>query len=835
MGSLAQDLRFATRSLARRPGFAAVAVLTLALGIGANSAIISVADAVLLRDPPWAEPDRLALILGRRAAAGADRLPLSFPNFADFAERARSFDGIAAWNSSPGTTLPLTGRGEAEQVRYAAVSASLFDVLGVRPAIGRGFSTGDDVEGAAVVVVGHDFWVRRLGADPDAIGAPLRLDGRMYTVIGVLPADFRFIEWPAPPQVWLPLMADPSVPVGNRSPRWARGASYLGVVGRLSADASLASAQAEIDALARAIAAENPGMNRDLSFRVVALREQVVGGLRATLRLLLAAVALVLLIACANVANLLLARGAGRAREIAVRFALGASRRRVVAQLLAESLVLATAGGLLGVVFAAWAVDLLAANPFAAPDPFVPFAVDPARIGIDGRVLAFTLLLTVLTAALFGLAPALHGARRAPFDALREGGRASPSPAARRARDVLVIAEVALAVPLLTGAALLVTSLTRLQRVDAGFDPGSTVAAELDVRGGRYATPAHVAAFYDALLARVAAIPGVAAAGAVERLPLTGPQQSTDFRIEGEAPVEAGARPNVAYASVTPGALATLRVPLRAGRAFSGADDAQAARVALINEAAAARFFPGVDPVGRRIALTVEALRFGPDGPPAIDFDSAFREIVGVVADVRHEGLAVPPQPAFYVPFAQRPQGDMSVVVRAAAGTVGLAGALREAVRAVDRDQPVVAMTTLDDVVARALGAPRLRTHLLSTFALLAAALAAIGLYGVLAFAVSQRMHELGVRIAFGARPREIFGLVTARALRLAATGIVLGVIAAAALTRLLASLLFEVDPLDPLAFAAAPALLLAVALLASIGPARRATRVDPLVALRAE
>jgi putative ABC transport system permease protein len=450
-------------------------------------------------------------------------------------------------------------------------------------------------------------------------------------------------------------------------------------------------------------------------------------------------------------------------------------------------------------------------------------------------VLAFTLLLTILTAALFGLAPALHGARRAPFDALREGGRASPSPAARRARDVLVIAEVALAVPLLTGAALLVTSLTRLQRVDAGFDPGSTVAAELDVRGGRYATPAHVAAFYDALLARVAAIPGVAAAGAVERLPLTGPQQSTDFRIEGEAPVEAGARPNVAYGSVTPGALATLRVPLRAGRAFSGADDAQAARVALINEAAAARFFPGVDPVGRRIALTVEALRFGPDGPPAIDFDSAFREIVGVVADVRHEGLAVPPQPAVYVPFAQRPQGDMSVIVRAAAGTVGLAGALREAVRAVDRDQPVVAMTTLDDVVARALGAPRLRTHLLSTFALLAAALAAIGLYGVLAFAVSQRMHELGVRIAFGARPREIFGLVTARALRLAATGIVLGVIAAAALTRLLASLLFEVDPLDPLAFAAAPALLLAVALLASIGPARRATRVDPLVALRAE
>jgi putative ABC transport system permease protein len=832
--SFGQDLRFGMRTLAQRPGFAAVAVATLALGIGANSAVFSVADAVLLRDPPFARPERIVLVWQGSPSAGYAQLPVSYPNFADLREYSRAFESIAAWNSSPETTLPMTGAGEPGQVRYAAVSPALLDVLGVAPALGRNFLAEEGREGDRVVLLTDAFWRRVFNGDPRAIGASIRLGGASWTVVGVLPADLRFVTWPDDPEIWLPLRSDPSLPVGNRSPLWARGAAFLGVVARLRDGITIADADADVREVGRRIVEENPGTNPDRTFDVVPLREQLAGNARPTLLLLLAAVGLVLLIACANVASLLLARGLSRRHEIAVRFALGASRRRVLRQLLTESLLLAFAGGALGVLLAIWAVEAVALHPLSAADPFVPFAIDPATVGVDARVLGFTVALTMFTAALAGVLPAVRASRTPPFGALRDQ-RAGGSHDATRIRDALVAAEVALATLLLVDAGLLVSSLVRLQRVDPGFDAAGVIAMDIDLPSSKYGDAVRVDAFYGELLARAAAIPGVQAAGAIEKLPLTGPQQSTDFRIAGEVPPEPGTRPNLEYASITPGALAALDVDLLAGRFFTGVDDARSAPVAVINRTAAQRFFPGESPLGRRIALSVEALRFTAEGPPTLHFESAYRVVVGVVADVKYDGLAHDARPALYIPFGQRPQADMSLVARTSGRPAGLAASLRAIIHAIDPEQPASDVVLLESIVARALAAPVFRTTLLGVFAALSALLACIGLYGLLAFTVSRRARELGVRIALGATARDIIAVVAARALRITVVGIVLGLAAAVVLTRSLRSLLFGVQPLDPFSFAVSAVALCALSLVAAALPGRRASRTDPAAVLRSD
>ena len=829
------DIRFALRSLLKHRAFTAVIIATLALGVGANTAIFSVVNAALLKPLPFPNPDNLYLVWAHRPASGRPQLPVSLPNFIDIRDRSRSFESMAVWTSFADSRFSVTGGCaaadcEPEKVQYAVVSSNLFDVLGTRPQLGRDFEASDDQRATAHgVIISHRLWDRRFGARRTLTGATITLDGNKLDVVGVLPAGFRFVNAPRDPDVWLPLGLDPF-----RDRIYARGANALGVIGRLKPAVTADAAQRELTVIADQLETEQPGFNRGVTLTLVSLRDQATGGVRDGLLMLLGAVTLLLLIGCANVANLMLARATSRHQEIAIRAALGASRRQLVAQLLCESILLAIAGGAVGLLVAAWLVDLPAAVPLAAPSAFVPYSTQASDVTIDGVVLAFTLGISVLTGVAFGIVPALRASRPSLYSALSSRTQNAGDPARVRTRQMLVVAEVALALTLLIGAGLLLRSFANLRAVDPGFRADNVLTVDLNLPRSRYGVANRQSQFFDALLERVAALPAVSSAGGVEQLPLSGPQQSSDFRILGATPPQPGEEPDAAYVSATPGYFAALQLKLLRGRLLSSTDGQASPKVALINETMAKRFWPNEDPIGKRIALSIESLRFDrPNAPPRLDFEGAAREIVGVVADVHASAIADPTMPGMYVPFAQRPVTDLTITVRTNGDPTRLIAPIRTAVRALDPDQPVSTIATMSAIVAASVQQPRDRTTLIAIFAGVALLLAALGVYGVMAHGVNERTREIGVRVALGAASRDVVGLVVRGALGMTSIGVVLGLVGGFLAARLLGSLLFGVTPTDLPTFAVAAAVIFGVAALASWLPARRAARVDPVVALR--
>jgi putative ABC transport system permease protein len=805
MRDLWNDLRYAARTLGRSPGFTAAAVLTLALGIGANAAVWSVVHAVLLRPLPYPHPERLAMLW--ETASQEPRESFSGPDFLDYRERLagrdgrKPFAGLAAFIASG---VQLDGENGPERIRGCTATEGFFQLLGARPSLGRTFLAEDHRPGAAPVIVLTDgLWRRRFGADPRIVGKSLPVNGRSATVVGVLPAGFRFSipGFLRPVEVWTPLAL---------SPGGDRGGHMLRVLGRLKPGVTKAALQSELTATAARLARQYPGTNDGVGVRLIPLHEQIAGSSRRALLVLLTAVGLVLLTACANVANLLLARAASRRREIAVRRALGAGRLRLVSQLLAESLLLAALGGGLGLLFAAWGLDLLV--PLGGAQ--LPRADE---IGFDGATVAFTAGAVLLTALLFGLAPALSAARQAPGEGLREGERGGSGVGRRRARGALAVAEVALALVLSTGAGLLIRSFLGLLDTRPGFAPQGVLTATVVLPKWKYREGPAQAAALEQLVDRVAALPGVRAAGAIDDLPLDGDRDANTYVVPG-MPADAKSLPDAEIRSITPGYFATMGISLAAGRPFAAADSGKAPPVAIVNQALARSSFPGVDPVGKRLSL---------DG-------KEWLEIVGVAGDVRDLALDAPAEREIYRPAAQTPGIRMTLVLAGGNARIsGLANAVRQAAQAVDREFVVTRVEPMTAVIGAGLAERRFHVLLLGLFAAAAFALAALGVYGVISSGVAERTREIGIRVALGAGRGAVLRMVLGQGAALAAAGVAIGTALALGLTQLLAGLLYGVGAADPGTFAAAALLLASVALFASLLPAARAARLDPVVALK--
>ena len=820
MTGLGQDLRYGLRGLRQRPGFTAVALLTLALGIGANTAIFSVVNGVLLRSLPYDRPERLAMIWGHRTQEPLAEL--SVPEYWDLRERTRAFAGLGAYADG---SVNLTGSGAPERLRTGYMTAEMPRVLGVAPALGRGFRAEEDLpQAAAVVLLSDGLWRRRFGADSGVVGRALVLDDLPATVIGIMPAGFQLPSHyaGAPMELWAPLGLDPTINRGER------GWHFLRVIGRLRDGVTLATAGAEASALMRGMLAEHPTeYTPEFDGSATSVGQEVVGDVRPAILVLLGAVGLLLVIACANVAGLLLARSEARQREIALRAALGAGRSRLVRQLLTESVLLAGGGGLLGLLAAVWGTRALV---LAAPSS-VP-RLDAVRI--DARVLAFTFGVTLLTGVLFGLAPALHAVRADLSGALTDGGRTGTAGAARqRLRRVLVAGQVALALVLATGAGLLGQSFVRLRQVDPGFVPERLLTARVELSPVRYATNDAVREFYRGLLERLEAVPGVRSAALARALPMTGRLEIGDwsFVLEGQAaspPLPTDWHP-ADWQVVSPRYFETMGIPLLQGRGLTAADRIGTPGVVVVNRTLARQVWPDGDAVGRRILL-------GGGG-----VDSVWRTVVGMVGDVRHRGLSAPPRPEMFLPYAQFPAGTgnppraMSLVLRAAGDPEALTGALRATVAASDPDVPLASVQTMEASMGDWAAERRLVLLVVSGFAVLALTLGAVGIYGLMAHLVSQRERELGVRIALGASPEQILRLVLTQSAGLVGAGIAAGVAVALAVTRLLAGLLFQTRPTDPPTLAATALVLVLVAAGASLVPALRAVRTDPAHALRGD
>jgi putative ABC transport system permease protein len=812
--NLTQDLRYALRQLRKNPGFAAVAVITLALGIGANTAVFSVIDAVMLRPLPFRDPSRLVVVKptepGRR-----DDIDVSYPTFLDWRAQNHVFEGLSAFHTDDFT---LTGRGTPAHLTGAIVSANLFSVLGIPPAIGRDFIPEEDqpIGTGLPIILSHSLWQNRLGSDPKIVGQSLTLDGQPYAVVGVMPASFRFPVQRTPVDLWTTIAND-ARPVNGSPPMTSqRGAGYLDVIARLKPQITIGTAQTEMANIQAGLNRQYPE-HRPKGISLVSEADAVVGDMRQGLFILLGAVGLVLLIACANLSNLLLARATTRQKEISVRTALGATRWMIVRQLLAESALLATAGGAAGLGLAAWGIKLLTA---LAPG-------DLPRItesGINLQVLIFTALVAVLTSILFGLVPALQAAKPALAASLNEGGRSGTETVARgRLRSALIVTETALAMILLVGAGLLLRSLLGLGRVDPGFAKDHVITFGLDLPD-RYGQPQRVA-FYRSLLEQVRSTPGVRSASAAFPLPLSANDVKTSFEVEGR-PVKRSELPVTTLHIIDRDYFHTLGVPLLSGREFNLQDDAVGAMpVVIISDTLAKQAFQGEDPVGRRIKPGISS---GNSGEP-------MRVVVGVVGDVKAEGLAAPSIPESYVPYAQLPFAPMSVVVRTDMAPVNMVPSLTREVQSLDDALPLLNIKTLDEYLSDSIVGTRFEALLLGIFGILAFSLTAVGLYGVISYTVVQRTREMGIRIALGADRGAILGMVVRNGTLLACTGAVFGLAAAFILTRLMASLLFGIGPTDPLTFLCVPIALIAVAVLASYIPARRAAKVDPMVALRYE
>jgi putative ABC transport system permease protein len=804
MDTLSQDIRYAVRRLVGSPGFTLVAVVTLALGIGANSAIFSVVHGVLLRPLPYPEPDRLVALF---QVSEGQRDTMSGPNFVDLAKRSETLSHAAAIASSRPT---LTGSGDPARLNAARVTASLFDLLGVPPAHGRTFTPDENRPGRNhVVVLGYGLWQQRFGRDAGVIGRRVMLDSVEHEVVGVMPEGFAY---PADSELWTPIEYDEAFTASQRS------AWYLTAVARAKPGVPMERVDAEVRMIGQQLAAQYPDANGGVDVIAVPLHESMVGQIRRAVLVLAGAVGFVLLIACVNVANLLLARAASRANEMAVRAALGAGRGRLIRQLLTESVLLSVAGGALGLLLAVWGVDLLIGlQPQGIP------RLDAVRV--DGAVTLFTMLLGAGTGIAFGVGPAVHSSRQTLAGTLKEWGRGALSTRrGARVRSVLVVAEMALAVTLLAGAGLLVRSFAKLTAVDPGFRVQQALTFELSLPVARYDDQDRQVAFFDRLLPRLRALPGVQSAGAVMLLPLDGGGFVISFTVAGRPPVPPAEQPAMQARVASPEYFRTVGIPLKRGRLFTDADRAGTTPVVILTELAVRQFFPGEDPIGRRITL---GWGRGPGTP------RAGGEVVGVVGDVKDVGLAEPHPPQIYLPFRQWPVRSMAVVLETSVPPARVANEARRAVLDVDPDLPIANVRTLDQIVARSISQPRFYTTVLTAFALVALVLAAIGIFGVLSYAVAQRTREIGIRMALGAQHRVVLGLVVRDAMILAGIGVVAGILAASYLSRTLATLLFEVSPADPLTFLGAAILLMVVALVASYLPARRATDVDPLTALR--
>jgi predicted permease len=806
MRTLLQDLRYAARALRASPGFTLVAALTLALGVGANTAIFSVVNGVLLQPLPFPDPDRLARIF----TVDGGPAPMSPRDFEDMREQNHTFGRMAAYDPYDRT---LTGAGEPARLPAADVSFGFFETLGVSPLLGRTFREEESrPDRSSVVMLSHALWRQRFGGDAQIVGRTITVDGRGYAVVGVMPPAF---DYPAGRQLWTPIPEDMDF-----KDEANRRAEYLGVIGRLRPDATLEGAGADLSTIAARLAREHVDKNTGVGASVAGLGDHLVKDVRVPLLVLLGAVGFVLLVACANVANLLLVRASTRASELAVRAALGAGRGRLLRQLLTESLLLGVVGGAAGLLFAVWGSEALVRM---AP-PGIPRL---EGVGVDAPVVAFALGAAILTALLFGAVPALQATRPGLVQALKAGGRgALGARHGARTRGLLVVGETALAVVLLVGAGLLLKSFVRLLDVDPGFRSASRLTFRLQLPEASYPEDAPKEVFTSTLLDRLRALPGVTSAGAVTGLPLSGSNMIISFDVEGRPSAAPGEGDAMQVRIATPDYFRTLDIPLRRGRMFTDADRGGAAPVVLLSETAVRRFFPGEDPLGKRIDL---GWTRGHDGR------KEGGEVVGIVGGVKQEGLADPLEPELYLPYAQTPVGPLSVVLRAEGDPRSLAGAVAREVRALDPNLPVADVKTLDEVVSQAVARPRFYLSLLALFAAAGLALAAIGIFGVLSYTVAQRRREIGIRIALGAQPAAVLRNVMAGALRLAAGGLVLGVAGALALSRAIRGLLFDVSAADPATFLAVAVTLGAAAALASWLPARSATRVDPASALRSE
>jgi putative ABC transport system permease protein len=808
MAATIRDLRCALRLFARNPGFALVAVFTLAIGIGANTAIFSVADALLLRQLPYSQPDRLVLLDGQRKVANVNGGPLSWPRFLQVQGAQRSFSGLAAFTNE---TFNLTGRGDPAQVAAARVSWDFFDILGVHPALGRAFRPQEDRAGGDnVVLISHALWERHFASDPHVAGRPITLDSKDHTVIGVLPRGFEFALLGPNIDLYAPRVFD----LNLLAPGQAQGGvMFLNFVGRLHPGLGIRQAQAEMDTLAAQYRQDNPKLpdaDPGLTVRVANLQDQMVAGVRTAVLILFGAVGLVLLIACANVSSLLLSRALGRQREMAVRTAIGASRGGLIRQLLTESLLLALAGGILGAALSAWGTRVLAAMARNS----LPLA---SAIHADGAVLAFALAVSVLAGILFGLAPALQVSRPDLNSVLRSEGRGATS--GRRHnffRNLLVVSQVALSMILLIAAGLLVRNLVRLSSASPGFDSSHLLTMNITLPPARYPQGPQMVAFFRELARQAATVPGVRLVAVSSALPVN-PARFSPALPEGQPAVPLPERPVFNIQTLSPGYAATMRLPVRAGREFTD-DDEQPPTVLLVNEALVRRFWPNQNPIGKHIVVG-RAL--------------APSEVVGVLADVRNTNLAADVQPEIFLPFARLPWASMNLLVRTAGDPHAFVSAVRQRVLVVDKDQPITQVLSMEEVLANGAAQPRFLTALLGALSGIALLLALVGIYGVIACSVTERTRELGIRMALGAPRAGILRLVVRQGLVLSLTGIAIGIAASLVLTRMLTTLLYRISPTDPATFAAGATLFAAVATLASYLPARRATQVDPVVALR--
>jgi putative ABC transport system permease protein len=806
-----QDLKYGLRMLAKSPAFTAVAVLTLALGIGANTAIFSLINMVLLRPLPYGHPEQLINISAANPEKGLKGIAVSYTKLQHLVQQTRTLESVGAFYS---LSLNLVGRGEPEQINGNRVNAEFFRVLGISPALGRSFLPAEDqIGGADVVVLSDTFWHSHFNGDPAVIGRSMSLDGKSTTIIGILPPTFRFPFQQPEPDVWLPRVFDI---LGLRPEQLRSGAGFLFVVARLKPGETFAHAQAEVNTINQSYAQAFPG-NADsgkLALTMTSLEDNLVGSVRPSLIVLLVAVGFVLLIACANVASLFMARATAREKEVAIRQALGASRGRLARQLLTESLVLSFIGGTLGVIVAAWCLPLLR---LAAPGT-VPRLEE---VRVDGIVLLFSSALCLFTGVAFGVVPALQVSRRDLHETLKEGGRGSSKTIrGGRTRRLMVIAEVAVALMLVTGAGLLIKSFVHLVQVNPGFDSRGVMTFPINLPTTRYATGAQRAEFFRQALARIHALPNVESAGVVSFLPLAGPIRYVFFCAEGQVCQGIGKDPIIALRQASPGFFETMRIPLLRGRTFTERDIAGAPLVVIINQTVADRYFAHQDPIGKTLQNSRDMIPL---------------EIIGVVADVKFSSLSTPKFEEMYLPYQQSPWMAMTIVVRSNSATQPVASAVRLRITELDPDLPLGGIQPMEKIVSASVAQPRLLTGLVGAFAGFALLLAGVGIYGVMAYSVSQRSHEMGIRMALGAAPRDIFRLVVGQGMRLVLVGIGLGLLASFGLTRLLSSLLFATSANDPITLAAVALILVAVALTACYIPARRATRVDPLIALRYE
>jgi putative ABC transport system permease protein len=805
MTTLIQDLRYGLRMLARSPGFTAVAVLTLALGIGANTAIFSVVDAVLIRPLPYKDAGRLVMVFENEPQL--QTAPVSPPDFFDWRDQNHVFDAMAAGTEDSGT---LTGVGEPERLEIGPVSANLFEMLAARPLLGRFFRADEDQPGHnLVVILSHPLWQGKFGSDPKVIGRKIALDGTLCEVVGVMPAEFRFPPiWGDRPQLWIPL--------GLPRTEESRGGHMLWVMARLEPGISPEKARAEMETIAARLAKEHPATNANIGVNLLPLRNYFTRGFRHTLLVLFGAVGFVLLIACSNVANLFIARATARAREIAVRATLGASRARVIRQLLTESLALAVGGGLAGILFADWTRDLLLdLSPY-------DYLKSSGGAGLDLTVLGFTGALSLLTGVIFGLVPALQASRVQLSETLKEGARAAaPGTRTRRFRSALVVAEVSLALVLMVGAGLMLRSLWALLNVDPGFDPRNALTMGIELPDARYPKEDQQINFFQRLLEKIQVLPGVQAASATSQLPLQGGPNGR-IMVEGRPSRPDFSGPLVQPTSVTVRYFKTMGISLLRGRFFTEADRANAPKVVVINEKLAQQYFPNEDPIGKRVSQPGDK----PD----------WREIVGIIKDVHEWGLDEEPIAEVYFPFDQMPRAAMSLVIKTrTSNPESLANAARAQVADLDKDLAVFDLNTMPQVISNRAMDSRFRAALVGLFGALAMVLSAIGIYGVIAYSVNQRTHEIGIRLALGAERRDVLRMVLREGSKMVLLGVAIGLGGALGLTRLMAGMLFGVSAHDPLTLAGVAGLLVLVALLACYLPARRATKVDPMVALRYE